>query len=329
MANIAILATGGTIAGTAENSESTVRYVPASVGIDVLVRSLPEINAIANVTYEQVTQIASEDIDDEIWLMLANKLNAITADPGIDGVVVTHGTDTMEETAYFLNLVVKSDKPVVLTGAMRPLTAISADGKLNLYNSIVLAGSKNAWGMGVLVAMNETIYSARDVNKSSTFLSDAFRSPELGALGYIQSKEALFYKRPLRRHTTDSRFSVEGLTVMPRVDIAYGYANASRAVVDSLVESGARGIVYAGVGNGSIFADVKQSLIEARKKGVIVVRSTRVSNGIVARNAAADDDKLDFIASDTLNPQKSRILLMLALTQTDETKEIQQIFFEY
>ena len=329
MPNIVILATGGTIAGTAGSSESTVRYAPAVVGIDALIKALPELEGIANVTCEQVAQIASEDINDEIWLMLAKRANELVAAPWVDGLVITSGTDTMEETAYFLNLVVKSGKPVVLTGAMRPLTAISADGKLNLYNSVVLAGSESARGMGVLVAMNETIYSARDVIKSSTFLSDAFRSPELGALGYIQSKEALFYKQPLRRHTAESRFDITGLNELPRVDIAYGYANASRVIIDALTDSGVHGIVYAGVGNGSITAEVREGLISARKKGVIVVRSTRVGNGIVARNAAADDDGLDFVAADTLNPQKSRVLLMLALTQTNDTTEIQQIFFDY
>ena len=327
--NIVILATGGTIAGTGASSTVTVGYTSATVGVAALIEAVPEMKNIANVSGEQVVQIGSNNMTNEIWLMLAKKINELLASPDVDGIVITHGTDTMEETAYFLNLVVKSQKPVVLVGSMRPSTAMSADGPINIYNAVVLAASKNAWGKGVFIAMNDSILSARETTKTSTFLTNTFRAPELGLLGYIQSNEAHFYRVPVRRHTVDSQFDIMAIDVLPRVDIVYGYANATRIVVDALTESGVHGIVNAGVGNGSLFDEVEKGLVDARAKGIIIVRSSRVGNGMVARNGEANDDELDFIVSDTLNPQKARILLMLALTQTKDTKEIQKIFWEY
>ena len=327
--NIIILATGGTIAGTGASSAVTVGYTAATVGVEALIQAVPEVKNIANITGEQFAQIASENINNEIWLNLAKRINGLLANSDVDGIVITHGTDTLEETAYFLNLVVKSEKPVVLTGAMRPSTAISADGSINLYDAVVLAGSENARSKGVLIAMNDSIHSAREAVKGSTFLTDAFRSPELGVLGYIQSSKALFHREPVRRHTVNSRFDIAHIDELPRVDIVYGYANAGRIVIDALTESGVQGIVNAGMGNGSLSVEVKEGLISARENGVIIVRSSRIGTGMVARNGEADDDELDFIASDTLSPQKARVLLMLALTQTNDTKEIQQMFWDY
>jgi len=235
----------------------------------------------------------------------------------------------MEETAYYLHLVVRSKKPVVLVGAMRPSTAMSADGPINLYNAVALAGCKNAWRKGVLVVMNDTIHSAREVTKSSTFLTDAFQAPGIGALGYIQSNVSHFYKEPTGRHTINSRFGTTGLSDLPKVDIAYGYAGVTRAAIDAFAEQGAKGIIYAGTGNGSLTPEVTEALCDARRKGIVIVRSSRVGSGIVARNGEVNDDELDFVVSATLNPQKARVLLLLALTQTTDTKEIQKIFYEY
>lgn len=327
--DVVILATGGTIAGSGATSTTTVGYTAATVPVENLINSVPELKKVANVRGEQVCQIASENMTNAVWLKLADRINTLLARDDVDGIVVTHGTDTIEETAYFLNLVVKSDKPVVIVGAMRPPTALSADGPINLYNAVILAGSKEAVGKGVLVTLNDTINGARDVTKTNTALCDTFRAPELGYLGYMQDSKPHFYKESIRKHTAQTEFDVSGLTELPQVDIAYGYANNSRVMLDAAVSANAKGIVYAGVGDGSLSTDVKGGLIDAQKKGVVIVRSSRVGNGIIARNGEANDDQLHFVASDTLNPQKARILLMLALTKTTDPQKIQQMFWEY
>jgi L-asparaginase/glutamin-(asparagin-)ase len=294
-----------------------------------LIQAVPELAKVANVTGEQVFQIASENMTNEHWLTLSKRVNVLLAQPNVDGIVITHGTDTLEETAYFLNLTVKSRKPVVLVGAMRPSTALSADGPINLYNAVLLAGSPDAIGKGVLVAMNDQIQSGRDVSKSSTSAPDAFRSPELGTLGYFQAGKPYFYRQVVRKHTVDSEFDVSKLDALPQVDIAYAYANVGPAAVDAFIASGAKGIIHAGVGNGSLAAKVLPALKSARAKGAVVVRASRVGQGILARNGEANDDELDFVVADTLNPQKARILLMLALTKTSSTRDIQRMFYTY
>ncbi len=329
LANVTILATGGTIAGTGASSTTTVGYTAATVGVQRLIQAVPELAKVANVSGEQVFQIASENMTNEHWLTLAKRVNVLLAQPNVDGIVITHGTDTLEETAYFLHLVVKSRKPVVLVGAMRPSTALSADGPLNLYNAVVLAASSDAVGKGVLVAMNDQIMSGRDVSKSNTSTPDAFRSPDLGMLGYFQGSKPFFYRQLVRKHTVESEFDVSALAALPQVDIVYGYANVGPIAVDALMAAGAKGIIHAGVGNGSLAASVKPALVAARAKGAIVVRASRVGQGILARNGEANDDELDFVAADTLNPQKARILLMLALTKTASTREIQRMFYTY
>ncbi|QGZ42279.1 L-asparaginase/glutamin-(asparagin-)ase [Pseudoduganella flava] len=327
--NITILATGGTIAGTGATSTTTVGYTAATVGVQQLIQAVPELSKIANVKGEQVFQIASESMTNEHWLTLGKRVNALLAQNDVDGIVITHGTDTMEETAYFLNLVVKSRKPVVLVGAMRPSTALSADGPINLYNAVVVAGSRDAIGKGVMVAMNDQIHSARDVTKTNTSTPDSFRTAELGLMGYIQGGKAFFYRTSTRKHTVDTEFDIANLTALPQVDIVYGYANMNTVALDALVAAGAKGIIHAGVGDGSLAARVKPGLIAARKKGTIIVRASRVGQGILARNGEANDDELDFVAADTLSPQKARILLMLALTRTNSTADIQRMFYTY
>ncbi len=327
--NVTILATGGTIAGTGATSTTTVGYTAATVGVQRLIQAVPELAKVANVNGEQVFQIASENMGNEHWLVLAKRVNTLLAQANVDGIVITHGTDTLEETAYFLHLVVKSRKPVVLVGAMRPSTALSADGPINLYNAVLLAASADAVGKGVLVAMNDQIHSGRDVSKSNTSLPDAFRTPELGLLGYFQGGKPFFYRQVVRKHTADTEFDVAALQSLPPVDIVLGYANAHPAALDALVAAGARGIIHAGVGNGSLAAKVVPALKAARAKGVLVVRASRVGQGILARNGEANDDELDFVVADTLSAQKARILLMLALTKTTSTKEIQRMFYTY
>jgi len=296
--NVVIVATGGTIAGTGASSTQTVGYAAAKVGVDRLIEAVPELKKVANVRGEQIFQVASENMTTDLWLKLGKRVNQLLAQGDVDGIVITHGTDTLEETAYFLNLVVKSSKPVVLVGAMRPSTAISADGPINLYNATVLAGSKAAAGKGVLVALNDQINGGRDVTKTNTSTADTFRTPDLGFLGYLQDNKAQFYREPIRKHTTGTEFDITNLDTLPRVDIVYGYASATRTPVDAFVAAGAKGIVHAGVGDGSVHKDVMPGLSDARKKGVIIVRSSRVGSGIIARNGEADDDKLDFVVSD-------------------------------
>ncbi|NVE00270.1 type II asparaginase [Massilia sp. BJB1822] len=329
LGNVTILATGGTIAGSGATSTTTVGYTAATVGVQQLIAAVPELAKVANVKGEQVFQIASESMTNEHWLTLGKRVNALLAQNDVDGIVITHGTDTMEETAYFLNLVVKSKKPVVLVGAMRPSTALSADGPINLYNAVLLAASQEAVGKGVMVAMADQIHSARDVSKTNTSTPDAFKTSELGMIGYIQGNKPFFYRVSTRKHTTDTEFDIANLQALPQVDIVYGYANMNTVALDAFVANGAKGIIHAGTGDGSVAAKVKPGLVAARKKGTLIVRSSRVGQGILARNGEANDDELDFVVSDTLNPQKARILLMLALTKTNDSKAIQRMFYTY
>ena len=308
---IAVLATGGTIAGSAADAANTSGYQAGVVGVDRLLEAVPALSGVAQIQPEQVASIDSKDMALALWATLAQRVNALLASDDIDGVVITHGTDTLEETAYLLHLTVKSSKPVVLTAAMRPSSALSADGPLNLLNAVTVAASPAAQGQGVLVAFNNRIHSARDVVKTSTYAVDAFQSPEVGALGWVQDGRVEFQRKVVRPHTVDTEFVIG--TKWPNVEIVVSYAGASRIGVDALVAAGVRGIVVAGTGNGSIHASVQQALADAVSQGVVVVRSSRVGSGHVMRNGAASDDALGFVTAGSLNPYKARVLLMLAL----------------
>ena len=323
--NIHILATGGTIAGTGSSATGT-SYTAGQVAIGALLDAVPEIKDIANVTGEQIVRIGSQDMNDEVWLTLAKKINELLKRPDIDGIVITHGTDTMEETAYFLNLTVKSDKPVVLVGAMRPSTALSADGPLNLYNAVVTAAAKESKDKGVLVAMNGLILGAESVVKMNTVDVQTFQAPNSGALGYVLNGKVCYNQITLKKHTTQSVFDVTKLTSLPKVGIVYSYSNIEADMMTPLLN---KGIIHAGVGNGNIHKNIFPSLIDARRKGIVVVRSSRVPTGPTTLDAEVDDAKYQFVASQELNPQKSRVLLMLALTKTTDWKQIQEYFNEY
>src|ERR1700747_1180986 len=249
--NVVILATGGTIAGSGSSSTTTVGYKAATVPVEALINAVPELKKIAMVRGEQLFQIASQNMTNDHWLKLARRVNELLHQADVDGIVITHGTDTLEETAYFLNLVTKSAKPVVIVGAMRPSTALSADGPINLYNATLLAGSKEAIGKGVLVCLNDQINAARDVTKTNTSTADTFKSPELGLLGYIQGDRVAFYRLPARRHTLNSEFDISAVDKLPNVEIAYGFANVSRTTVDAIAASGVDGVVSAGGGDGN------------------------------------------------------------------------------
>ena len=327
--NILVLATGGTIAGTASESTDTIAYDAAVLTVDALLGQVPELQQVACVRGEQLVQVDSVDMTPAIWLQLGQRLNHLLAQDQVDGVVVTHGTDTMEETAFFLNLTIKSHKPVVMVGAMRPASAMSTDGPMNLYNGVSLAASPEAAGKGVLVALNDTINSGREVTKTNTALQDTFKSPELGYLGYMQNGRPHFYRLSSRRHTRDSEFDIMALTQLPAVEIVYGYADCHPALALAAVEHGAGGLIWAGMGNGGMPAAMARILTQLQRQGTVIVRSTRVGSGIIARNGAVNDDQCGFVVADTLNPQKARILLMLALTQTADPSRIQQMFWTY
>src|SRR6202790_1667899 len=327
--NVVILATGGTIAGSGANSTTSVGYKAATVPVQALIDAVPELKKIAAVRGEQVFQIASQNMTNEFWLKLAKRVNELLQTPEVDGIVITHGTHPLEETAYFLDLVSKSDKPVVIVGAMRPSTALSADGPINLYNAVLIAGSKEAIGKGVLVCLNDQINCARDVTKTNTYTADTFKSPELGVLGYVEGDRVAFYRLPARKQTKNSELDISAVSKLPNVERAYGFANVSRTAVDAFAASGVDGIVYAGVGDGNPSELTEQALADAGAKGILIMRSARAGSGIVARNNEVNDDQRDFVVSDTLNPQKARILLPVALTKTEDTKELQRIFYEY
>lgn len=324
---IHILATGGTIAGAGVSATKT-NYHAGQVAISSLLDAVPEVNNIAEVTGEQIVSIGSQDMNDEVWLKLANRINELLAGD-IDGIVITHGTDTMEETAYFLNLTVKSNKPVVITGAMRPSTAMSADGPLNLYNAVVTAAAPESKDKGVLLAMNGLILPAHGAIKMNTISVQTFQAPNSGALGYIFDSQVFYNDVDLKKHTTQSVFDVTGMKSLPKVGIVYSYSNVDADVMTPFLNGGYKGIVHAGVGNGNYHKNLLPSLQEARKKGIIVVRSSRVPTGPTTLNGEVDDNALQFVASQELNPQKARVLLMLALTKTNDWQQIQKYFLEY
>lgn len=293
---------------------------------------MPEIKQFADVKVEQIANVSSSDLTLENWLMLANRVNGIfSTDPKVAGVVITHGTNTLEETAYFLNLTVKYDRPVVLVGAQRPATAISADGPLNLLNAIRTASSAEARGKGVLVVMNEEINAAREVTKTNTFRVETFRSLELGFLGYVDADKVSFYRTSTKRHSVNSEFDVSRINTLPKVDIVYSYVEPNPTVIHALITNGVKGIVFAGTGAGVLSSFEKSALKEVLSLPAasrpILVRSSRTGNGrVVARD---EYDNMGMIPADTLNPQKARILLMLALTKTNNIDEINRMFAEY
>ena len=324
--NIVILATGGTIAGAAATGTQAA-YTSGAVTIDAMLAAVPGIKDLANIKGEQISNVGSQDMTLDIMLMLAKRINQLL--PEVDGIVVTHGTDTMEETAFFLNLVVKSEKPVVLVGSMRPSTAVSADGPLNLFDAVGVAVDPNSAGRGVLVVMNDWIHGAHSLTKTSTTAIQTFMSPLRGLVGVSSYGKNDFYNRPQWKHTTASEFDISNVTRLPRVDILYAYADMAADLIDASVANGAHGIIIAGVGNGNMNKASLEAAAKAARKGVVVVRSSRVVTGTVGRNVEVNDDEMNFVASDELNPQKARILLMLALLKPRSTGEIQNLFYTY
>ncbi|WP_435035961.1 asparaginase [Pseudomonas neuropathica] len=329
LANVVVLATGGTIAGAGASAANSATYQAAKVGVEQLIAGIPELSKLANVRGEQVMQIASESITNENLLQLGRRVAELADSKDVDGIVITHGTDTLEETAYFLNLVEKTDKPIIVVGSMRPGTAMSADGMLNLYNAVAVASSKEAHGKGVLVTMNDEIQSGRDVSKMINIKTEAFKSA-WGPLGMVVEGKSYWFRLPAKRHTMDSEFDIKNIKSLPDVEIAYSYGNVSDTAYKALAQSGAKAIIHAGTGNGSVSSRVVPTLQALRKDGVQIIRSSHVNaGGFVLRNAEQPDDKYDWVVAHDLNPQKARILAMVALTKTNDSKELQRMFWEY
>ena len=327
---IYIVATGGSIAGVGPDRMDFILYpeLGEHITIQQSLERIPEASNLASIEAEDLVSVGSTAIGPEDWLRLSQRINALLEEESTDGVVVTHGTATLEETAYFLHLTVKSSKPVVVTGAMRPPTALGTDADLNLLDAIRVASSPVAGGLGVLTILNNEIQCARDVVKTNTFRVETFKPNELGFLGYADSDgEVVMYRAPLRKHTTATEFDVSGRDSLPRIDIVYCYAGSDELLVDAVRANGSDGLVLSGFGGGSFPPKAIEAAAKAVEAGIPVVLASRSLAGRVVMTPRKEEQ--GFIVSDNLQPQKARILLMLALTRTRERAEIQRMFSDY
>ncbi len=328
---VALIGTGGTISSIGRGSLDLWEYMDTSRKAEPseLLERFPEVAEAGEIVSVRFRSVGSTAIGPADWLALVAAVHeAVDREAPIDGVVITHGTATLEETAYFLNLALKVDTTVVLVGSQRPATGLSSDAGLNLLNAVRVAGSPEARGLGVLVLLNDEIQTARDVTKTSTLRLEAFRSHDLGMLGYADPDgRVAIYRRPSRRHAPDTEFDVAGRAELPRVDIAASYAGADGSAVRAFVTAGARGIVSAALPPGVTTPAETEALLEARRRGVLVVVSSRAGSGRVLPRTVLREQGL--VAADNLTPQKARVLTMLALTRTEDTSEVQRMFDEY
>jgi L-asparaginase len=322
---VVVLATGGTIAGAGEEGKTT-NYTAGQLDVGSLVASAEGVTEIANVRGCQVCNVGSDDITDQYWLQIVKTINEMAADEEIDGFVITHGTDTLDETSYFLNLAVKTDKPVVITGAMRPATATSADGPMNLYQSICLAASPDAKGRGAMVVFSDGIFGGRDCQKISTHETDAFDSKDFGCLGYMVDNTPYFYNETTKLHTTETEFDVSALTELPQVAVAYFTIDAKADILDYFVQQGAKGIVIAGAGAGCYSESWNNKVKELEGTGIPVIRTSRIGSGMITHDDYFIGNVVD--GSD-LAPQKAAVLLRLVLTITNEQAKVQEMFNKY
>jgi len=321
---LVVLATGGTIAGAGERPE-VKGYRSAALPVDVLLDAVPQARELADFTGEQIAQVGSQDLTPALWITLARRARA-HLQAGVDGLVVTHGTDTLEETAFFLDRVLDAPQPVVVTGAMRPATGLSADGPRNLLDSVRVANAPAARGRGVLVVLDETIHTARGVTKTNTSHVSTFQSPDIGAAGAIVGGRPIFFRSARTRERRPPP-ALDGVEDLPRVDVLYACAGMAPDLVRASLDAGARGLVLAGVGNGNAPKDVIEALTEAAAAGVPVVRSTRSGSGFIARDVEIDDTARGFVAAGPLGPAKARVLLMVSLLETGDAAELQARFF--
>ena len=326
-----LIGTGGSISFVGRERTDFINYSYDNrhFTIQELLDRVPEVNQFAEVLPEQFLNLGSPDVLPSHWLELAQRINQVfREDPQASGVAVTHGTATLEETAYFLNLTVKSDKAVVLTGAMRPPTAMGTDSDVNLMDCIRVAAAPNAGGRGVLTVMNNQIQAAREVTKTNSYRLETFRAHDLGLLGYADADgQVVFYRESTRSHTASTEFDVSELAELPRVDIVYSYAGADGLLLEALTEAGVPGIVAAGLGSGGSPPAFTAALRAARDRGVIVVIATQVGSGRVSLTRRFQED--GFVVADNLEPKKARILLMAALTRTSEPAEVQRMMLTY
>ena len=328
---VRVIGTGGSIAGVGPDRMDFILYpeIGNHITIQQSLDRVPEIQEIADVRSEDLVSVGSTAIGAAEWLGLARRINQIfREEPDVAGVAITHGTATLEETSYFLHLTIKSSKPVVITGAMRPPTALSTDADLNLLDAVRTAACPDSAGLGVLTVLNNEIQCGRDVTKASTFRVETFRPNELGFLGYADSDgKVIFYRAPLRRHTSNTPFMVDSMTDLPRVDIVYSYAGADGLLVDAVRSNGSDGLVLAGFGGGTFPPAVIDAAVKVVDSGIPVVLATRSTAGRVVTTPKKDEQ--GFIVSDNLLPQKARILLMLGLTISKDRHELQQMFYDY
>ncbi len=326
-----VIGTGGSISfvGRERTDFTNYSYDNKHFTIEELLVRVPEVNQIAEIRAEQFLNLGSTDVLPSHWLGLAKRINEIfTQDPQAAGVAITHGTATLEETAYFLNLTVKSDKPVVVTGSMRPPTGLGTDADINIMDCVRVAAAPQSRGRGVLTVLNNQIQAARDVTKTNSYRLETFRSNDVGLLGYADSdEEVVFYRDTTRAHTLNTEFDVAALQDLPRVDIALAYGGADGLVVDALADAGVPGIVGAGLGSGGSPPAMAAALKAAMGRGVKVVIATQAGSGRVMQTRRFTED--GYIVADNLSPRKARILLMLALTKTSDTKEIQRMMLAY
>lgn len=315
---VTILATGGTIAGSSASKTDTTNYKAGALGIDILINAVPEIHDVAQVKGEQISNTISGNISSAILLTLSKRVNQLLNNEGQQGVVITHGTDTLEETAFFLDLTVKSDRPVVLVGAMRPATAVSADGPMNLLEAVTLASDKKAEKRGVMVVLNDRIGSAFYTTKTNSTTPDTFKASEPGYLGVFVSGKPKFYYSPAVP-VDKVFFDVSKLDSLPHVEILFAYPDQEPTLLESALKNGAKGIVIAASGNGNVSTKMEEAIKALTEKGIPVVMTTRTGSGYVSTKSFA-------IGSGFLNAQKSRILLQLALATNADMKQIAEYF---
>ncbi len=329
---IVLMSMGGTIASRGDTRLNITNYGGKDyprVNPEDWVKDLPDIKGIANIILEDQRapqdRVASETFED--FQRVAKRLNELALDDKVDGIVVTHGTNTMAETAFYMNLTVKSKKPIVFVGSQRPWTGLSGDGPRNLYDAVRVAASKEAWNKGVLHCMNQVINTARDVTKTSAYRVHTFKGIDVGAIGFADPDQVKFYREPVRRHTTNSEFAGIDYQTMPKVEVAYAYRDAPAYIIDVMVANGVKGIVIDGTGAGSPTSGQTEAIKRAQEKGVVVVATARTHGGRVQDTPRRREAKI--VPGDNLMPEKARILLQLALTKSSDMKEVTRIFNEY
>ena len=331
--HVVLMSMGGTIASRASTRLNITNYggkgVPR-VNPEDWIHDLPELANVARVTTEDFRPPEDRPSGPETFAdleMVAKRLNELAQDPSVDGVVVTHGTNTMTEVAYYMDLVVKTHKPIVFVGSQRPWSGLSGDGPLNLYNAVRVAASKDAWDKGVLHCMNQNINAARDVMKTSAYRVQTFRGPNAGALGFADPDRVVFYREPVRKHTYLSEFAGVDYKSVPAVEVAYGYEEAPGYLIDAMVEHGVKGIVIDGTGAGSATTSQTEAIKRAQAKGVMFVMTTRTRSGRVQFTPRRREANI--LSGDDLQPEKARLLLQLGLTKTTNFEELQRYFDEY